>query len=275
MPLEITKLYIYPIKSLAGITLNEVQVEFKGLAHDRRWMLVDENHGHITQRTHPVMALLQPAIEDAQMTITHKHKPEVSFSFKLDESLSELLTVTVWDDTCEAHEVSAAASAWFSEQLGLNCKLVKMPEGFIRPTDPDFSATAEDKVSFADGYPMLIFDEASVAMIREKSGEAIYEDRFRGNIIFKGGHAHVEDELKRFSINGLDFYGSKPCTRCVLTTVDQDTAKKGKEPLKTLATYRMIDNKIKFGQNVIPLQEGTIKVGDPITVKETTEPIRF
>ena len=275
MQLEITKLLIYPIKSLAGIALDEAKVERKGLAHDRRWMLVDNDHGHITQRTHPVMALLQPAIEGGRMTITHKQKPEVQFSFGLEEVVNELLTVTVWGDTCEAYEVSAEASAWFTKQLGSACKLVKMPEEFVRPTDPDFSATADDKVSFADGYPLLIFDEASVALIREKSGAAIYEDRFRGNIIFKGGHAHIEDELKRFSINHLDFYGSKPCTRCVLTTVNQDTAEKGKEPLKTLATYRLIDNKIKFGQNVIPLNEGTIQVGDHIIVKETTEPIRF
>lgn len=275
MEMVVTEINIYPIKSLGGISLTEALVEPKGLQYDRRWMLVDQNMRHMTQREFKIMALLQPEIKEGRIHITHKQDPEINFSFSTTESLTDTLSVTVWDDTCEANEVSAEASAWFSSVLGIPCQLVKMPEDFMRPTQPEFSASANDHVSFADGYPMLIFDEASIALISEKSGEDIPANRFRANVIFKGGHAHIEDELKRFSIGELAFYGAKPCTRCVLTTIDQDTAVKGKEPLKTLSTYRRVDNKIKFGMNVIPVDLGTIKVGDRITVKETTGPIAF
>lgn len=275
MTLQVSQLIIYPVKSLAGISLETSKVESRGLQHDRRWMLVNAQHGHLTQRQHPVMALLQPGIQGDTLHIRHKHKPELNISFEMGAHLSERLSVTVWDDTCEAYEVSESVSKWFGDILGISCKLVYMPDDSIRPTDQEFSATAADKVSFADGYPILIFDEASMDQLHKKSGEDIPDNRFRGNIIFKGGHAHIEDELKRFSINEIDFHGAKTCTRCIMTTIDQDTAKGGQEPLKTLATYRKIDNKIKFGQNVIPLQEGTISVGDEIAVKETTEPIAF
>ena len=275
MELVVTEINIYPIKSLGGISLNEALVEPKGLQYDRRWMLVDKNMRHMTQREFKNMALLQTEIKEGRIHISHKQKPEISFSFSATEFLPESFQVTVWDDTCQANEVSVEASAWFSEVLDTPCQLVKMPEDFVRPTEPEYSASENDHVSFADGYPMLMFDEASVNLISEKSGEEIPANRFRANVIFKGGHAHIEDELKRFSIGDLEFYGAKVCTRCILTTIDQDTAVRGKEPLKTLSTYRKIDNKIKFGMNVIPVDLGTIKVGDRITIKETTEPIAF
>ena len=275
MELVVSEIIIYPIKSLGGIALQEAKVEAKGLQYDRRWMLIDPEGHQMTQRKFKTMALLQPEIREGLMHITHKQKPELSFSFSLDEFLPETLEAHTWETTCEAQEVSKAASAWFSEVLGMPCQLVRMPEAYVRPTDPDFSATENDRVSFADGFPILIFDEASVALISEKAGEDIPANRFRANIITKGGHAHVEDELKRFSIGELDFFGAKPCTRCVLTTIDQATAQAGAEPLKTLATYRKTGNKIKFGLNVIPLREGIIRVGDALTIKETEEPIAF
>ena len=275
MALHVSQLTIYPIKSLAGIQLNEVLVEKKGFQHDRRWMLVNEEKQHMTQREFKLMALLQPEIDSGVMHITHKQDTSIRFSFETSQHLPERLTVTVWGDECEAHEVSKEASAWFSQVIGTPCRLVYMPDDFVRPTEPDFSASAGDQVSFADGYPIMLFDEASVELISEKSGQEIPINRFRPNIVTRGGHAHIEDELKRFSIGELDFHGAKPCSRCVLTTIDQDTAEQGKEPLKTLATYRQVDQKIKFGMNVIPMSLGTIRVGDVLTVKETVEPIAF
>lgn len=275
MVLHVSQLTIYPIKSLSGIQLDEVFVEKKGFQHDRRWMLVNEQGQHITQRKFGLMALLQPKIEGNMMHITHKQDASLRFSFDMSWHLPERLKVTVWGDECEVHEVSKEASAWFSRVMGTPCQLVYMPEDFVRLADPKFSASPEDQVSFADGYPILLFDEASVALISEKSGQEIPVNRFRPNIVTRGGHAHVEDELKRFSIGGLDFYGAKPCSRCVMTTIDQETAEKGKEPLKTLSTYRMAGRGIKFGMNVIPLSRGIIRVGDAITVKETVEPLAF
>lgn len=276
MELTVTQLNIYPVKSLAGISLKASKVEARGLAYDRRWMLIDEQNLFISQRKFPEMALLQPSIANGSMTISHKNNRVESFSFQLDETIGEPIPVTTWDDTCLALEVSKEASAWFSKTLGGSCRLVYMPDNSIRPADPRYAITEDDKVSFADGYPILMFDEASVEQIVKKSGVPIPLNRFRGNIIFKGGHAHVEDEFKVFEINGLTFHGVKPCARCIMTTIDQQKAEiTSKEPLKTLATYRKAGHKILFGQNVIPPTEGTVAVGDIIHVKEMGKPITF
>lgn len=276
MELTVTQLNIYPVKSLAGISLTESKVEARGLQYDRRWMLVDEQNLFMSQRKHKEMVLLQPSIANGSMTITHRNQRVAPFSFRLDEQTGEAIPVTTWDDTCPALEVSAEASAWFSEVLGTSCKLVQMPDNSIRPADPRYAISKDDKVSFADGYPILIFDEASIDFLAQKSGESILANRFRGNIIFKGGHANIEDELKVFEINGLTYHGVKPSARCIMTTIDQQTGEiTSKEPLKTLATYRKVDNKIKFGQYVIPPASGKVAVGDIIQIKEMNEPIAF
>lgn len=276
MELTVTQLNIYPVKSLAGISLSKSNVEARGLQYDRRWMLVDEQNQFMTQRNHKEMVLLQPSIADRSMTITHRQGRVAPFSFRLEEMTGEDLAVTTWDDTCPAVEVSAEASAWFSKVLDTPCRLVHMPEHSIRPADPRYAISEDDKVSFADGYPILMFDEASVDLVAQKSGESIPLNRFRGNIIFKGGHAHIEDELKVFEINGLTYHGVKPCARCIMTTIDQQTSEiRSKEPLKTLATYRKAGNKIKFGQNIIPPASGKVAVGDIIHIKEMSEPIAF
>ncbi|MCE7992224.1 MAG: MOSC domain-containing protein [Roseivirga sp.] len=276
MQLTVTQLNIYPIKSLAGIALAKSKVEARGLQYDRRWMLIDEQNLFISQRKFPEMALLQPSIAVDTMTIHHRNDRVPPFSFKLSETSGESIAVTTWDDTCPALEVSVAASVWFSEVLGTSCKLVQMPEDSVRPADPRYAISEDDKVSFADGYPILMFDEASIELLAEKSGVAIPLNRFRGNIIFKGGSAHIEDELKVFEINGLTYHGVKPCARCIMTTIDQEKGQTaGKEPLKTLATYRKVGHKILFGQNLIPAGKGSIAVGDTIHIKEMTEPIAF
>lgn len=276
MQLRVTQLNIYPIKSLAGIALAESNIEARGLQYDRRWMLIDDQNLFMSQRKFPEMALLQPSIAGGTMTISHQNDRVSPFSFELGETIGGSIDVTTWDDTCPALEVSTEASAWFSQVLDTSCRLVHMPDDSIRPADPRYAVSQGDKVSFADGYPILIFDETSVKLLSEKSGIPIPSNRFRPNIIIKGGHAHIEDEMKVFEINGLTFHGVKPSARCIMTTIDQQTGKiTSKEPLKTLATYRKVDNKIKFGQNVIPAGKGTIAVGDTIHIKEMIEPIAF
>lgn len=275
MKLTVTQIHVYPVKSLAGISLTQSKVERRGLQYDRRWMLINDQNRFLSQRDFPQMALLQPAIADGNMTIGHKYKDIAPITFPLDLYSKNRLTVTIWHDTCTAAEVSAEVSAWFSKVLDAPCRLVYMPDDSLRFVEPEHAVAQGDHVSFADGYPILMFDEASVALITEKAGEEIPENRFRGNIIFRGGHAHIEDEISVFEINGDTYHGIKPCTRCIMTTIDQQRATGGPEPLKSLASYRKVNNKIKFGQNVIPPASGTIALGDTITVKEMTEPVTF
>jgi uncharacterized protein len=268
--LTISELYIYPIKSLAGIVKETVEITNTGFKHDRRWMLVDENNMFLSQRTHPQMALLQPIETEAGIVVAHKKNPLKSIKIPFYNEGKATIMVSIWDDICEAIEVSAICSQWFSDMLQINCKLVYMPNETKRLVDKRY-ATNNEVTSFSDGYPILMIAQASLDNLNTKLIDAIPMNRFRANIVFTGGHAHIEDEMELFSINGLDFLGVKPCSRCVITTINQQNSEKGKEPLKTLATYRTKNNKIYFGQNVLQQQNGFISLGNEIEIKKKKE----
>ncbi|MFD2582267.1 MOSC domain-containing protein [Pedobacter vanadiisoli] len=262
----LSEINIYPIKSLGGISLQEAKLEERGLQYDRRWMLVDEEGIFITQRKHFELALLQVNIHDGKLSVSHKTLPEQSISFSLDEDTGERISVLIWNDTATALEVNKTVSDWFSDFLKLKVKLVKMPETEKRLVDRDY-ATNNEIVSFADGYPCLIIGQSSLDGLNEKLLAPILMDRFRPNFVFTGGEPHIEDSFKAFYIGGILFSAVKPCARCVLTTIDQQTGQKGQEPLRTLASYRTAGKKIMFGQNLLHQQTGVISVGDELVVK--------
>jgi uncharacterized protein len=273
--LKVSHLYIYPIKSLAGIAKETVEIANTGFKYDRRWMLIDENNIFLSQRTHPQMALLQPTETKEGIVVTHKNNPLQSINIPFYNEGKSTIQVTIWDDVCEAVEVSTLCSNWFSEMLQINCKLVYMPDETKRLVDKRYAANNE-VTSFSDGYPILIIGQASLDTLNTKLDHPIPMNRFRPNIVFTGGHAHIEDEMESFTINDINFLGVKPCARCVMTTIDQQNIEKGKEPLKTLATYRTKNNKIYFGQNILQQQNGHITIGEDIhivTRKENFIPI--
>jgi uncharacterized protein len=270
--LQISELYIYPIKSLGGIAKETVEITNTGLKHDRRWMLVDDNNMFLSQRTHPAMALLQPAETDTSIVVTHKNNPTQSITIPFYNEGKEMIQVTIWDDVCEAVEVSTSCSNWFSDMLQMNCKLVYMPDETMRLVDKRYAINNEI-TSFSDGYPILMIGQASLDNLNTKLSEIIPMNRFRPNIVFTGGHAHIEDEMELFTINDIQFLGVKLCSRCVMTTINQQSSAKGKEPLKTLATYRTKNNKIYFGQNVLQQQNGSIAVGEAIQIITSKESI--
>lgn len=267
--LKITDLWIYPIKSIAGIQLTQAKVEKRGLQYDRRWVLADEQGTFVHQRDYPEMALLQPEINGDTMTIRHKTKEVAPMSFSMSEPTSTPIDVTVWDDTCAAKPVDKEADQWFSQIIGKNVRLLYMHEDSVRQADQRYAIETTDKVSFADGYPVLIISEASLGLLNSKTDEHIPMNRFRGNIIVSGAQAHEEDRLRKITIGEVEMYGVKPCARCIMTTIDVDTAQKGKEPLKSLATYRKLGHKILFGENFIPGNEGQVMVGDTLEILES------
>lgn len=266
--LIITALYIYPIKSLAGIEVPKAKVESRGFQHDRRFMLVDENNQFITQRNHAKMALLQPELTATEIIVRHKAEDINPLKISLDEPNTSPEMVTIWDDTCPAKPVSSKADEWFSTVLGMKCRLMYMHDESIRQADQRYAIKETDKVSFADGYPYLMISEESLAQLNEKLDEPIDMRRFRPSIVFKGGKPHEEDEIRKVFCNGIEMYGVKPCARCVMTTVNPDTSEKGKEPLKTLSIYRQIGSKILFGENFIATSGGELKVGYLLKVLE-------
>ena len=261
--LRLSALYIYPIKSLGGIALSEARVTNRGLAHDRRWMLVDEQQQAITQRQVPAMALLQPVITGDSLQVYRRDRSDVAFTFPLQPPTSQRVTVQVFEDVCQAVPVGAEADVWFSQQLGVACQLVYMPDDSLRPVDEQYAQHGE-VTSFSDGYPLLVIGQASLDHLNERLENPLPMDRFRPNLVFTGGEAHAEDQWHDFSTGEAAFTVAKPCARCVVTTIDQQTAARGKEPLKTLSTYRQQDHKILFGQYVLVKQEGSVMVGEAI-----------
>jgi uncharacterized protein len=267
----VSELYIYPIKSLGGIQLNEVQLTDRGFQHDRRWMLVDANNRFLTQREQANMALLQTALVSNGIEVYYKKKPaeKITIPFLFDPK--EKITVTVFADRCEAVTINDEIDEWFSRYLQIPCKLVYMPDGSLRKVDSHYAKKESDITAFSDGYPVLMLSKESLTELNSRLPEALPMNRFRPNLVIEEVKAFEEDGMEHFTINEIDFYGVKLCARCVITTINQQTIEKGKEPLKTLATYRMKNNKIYFGQNVIAATAGKIKIGDTITIQKKAE----
>lgn len=265
--LTISELYIYPVKSLGGISLTTAQLTDRGFEYDRRWMLVDENNQFISQREAPTMALLKVQVTAAGLLIKNTTIAGTELLVPFQPEISETEMVTVWSNRCRAQRVSDAADAWFTRQLGRPCKLVYMPDATHRYVDGRYAHNKEI-TSFSDGYPLLLISQASLDDLNSRLAAPLPMDRFRPNIVFSGGTPFLEDLMATFTINDITFNSVKPCARCVMTTIDQQTAQTAKEPLKTLSTYRMKNNKVLFGQNLLYRGNGVISVGDTITIHE-------
>lgn len=260
MLLTITGLYIYPVKSLGGISLQQASVSDRGLTFDRRWMLVGEDQVFLSQRSHPEMALLQPEIRDDGLVIRNQKHETISI---LPREEGDRLKVQVWDDVCEAVVYDQPVNEWFSDQLGMSAQLVYMPRASKRQVDPRY-AKQNELVGFADGYPFLMISEESLEDLNSRLDQPVRMDRFRPNIVVEGGAAFQEDLIRSFRAGGMTFLGVKPCARCQVVTIDQQTGLATKEPLNTLATYRRAGHKVLFGMNLLHQGEGILQVGEPL-----------
>lgn len=267
----ISQLYIYPVKSLGGFEVQSAQLTDRGLQYDRRWMVVDSNNNFLTQRVHPSMSLLQAAIVNNELIIYNKNNIADKISTVLQPAPAATSKVIVWDDVCQAQYVSAKADEWLSAKLNMPCRLVYMPDSEKRKVDSQY-ALQDEVTSFSDGYPVLIIGQASLDDLNKRMPEPLPMDRFRPNIVFTGGLPYDEDTMEHILVNNINLYGVKLCARCVLTTINQTTALKAKEPLQTLASYRMKNSKIYFGQNILYKQTGNIKVGHVIETLKSKPP---
>ncbi|QCR23646.1 MOSC domain-containing protein [Pontibacter sp. SGAir0037] len=264
----LTEINIYPIKSLGGISLQEAQIEDRGLRYDRRWMLVDETGRFLSQRQHGIMALLQVHLQDEGLLVTHKHEKYTPLLIPFSPKTEERVQVSVWDDTCEAVIVAAEANEWFTNVLQMPARLVYMPLDTKRKVDERY-AFEEEVVSFADGYPFLMIGQASLDDLNLRLAEPVPMNRFRPNLVFSGGTPFIEDTWDEFSIGEAAFRAAKPCARCVVVTINQETGNKSAEPLKTLATFRQKNNKIMVGQNLLLTKGSKVMVGDKVDVVTT------
>lgn len=263
--LTLTQIWVYPIKSLGGISLRSAKVMAKGLQYDRRWMLVDSTKQFLTQRVHPKMALFKMSLVDGTLKIDFKGN---SIFVAPNHKSTGLFDAQIWDDSVSVFEVSKAHSIWFSEHLGIECQLVQFPEENARRVDPEY-VSSEEHVSLADAYPFLIIGQSSMDDLNKRMGRDLSIKRFRPNFVFTGGEPYEEDRWKDITIGSTRFIGVKPCSRCVLPTVDPETGEKGAEPTRTLATYRKIGSNVYFGQNLIAIDHNEVHVGDRITLKQS------
>ena len=256
----VKEIYIYPIKSLAAISCEQAFAEEMGFENDRRWMLINAENLHVTQREHPILSQFYPQISDGKISITfegHQHE------FSVNEQLDESINTKVWEDKSEVVEVNKTTSKWFSERLGFECKLVKIIKSGDRKHES--SRLKETfNVSLADGYPYLLIGTESVDFLNEKLADKITVLRFRPNIVISSQTPHEEDDFNIFKIGEVQFKNVKPCGRCIMVNNDPQKGIVKKEPLKTLSKYRNVNNSVLFGTNIVSLNSGLIKVGDEI-----------
>lgn len=236
--MNLSEINIYPIKSLGGISLNESVAEDRGLSLDRRWMLVNEKGDFFTQREFPKMATLKVLIADDNLQISVENN---SINIPFQPTTNDKIKVKVWQSRCDAILYDDAVNSWFSDVLQTNCQLVQMPESTQRKVSSYYAIRKfQDVVSFADGYPVLLIGENSLNDLNEKLEKPIPMNRFRPNLVVKDSEAFAEDNWKKIRIGEAIFHLVKPCARCVMTTIDQEKGiSDGKEPLKTLAKFRL------------------------------------
>ncbi len=263
MRITLSQINIYPIKACRGISLPQWEIEPRGFRHDRRWMLVDDTGLQITQRDFAQLTFVTVSLHDGYLRVMAPYMEELIVPFAV--STSTHIPIVVWNDGVEAVPVSNEASEWFSEYLGTSCTLVVMTERSVRFVNRQY-AVDNDIVSFADAFPFLLLSEESLADLNARLPSPVPMKRFRPNLVVKGCEPFAEDGWKEITIGQARFHVVKPCARCTVPTIDTETGVKGTEPLRTLATYRSVDNKVLFGQNVIPGGVGSVNVGDEVQV---------
>jgi hypothetical protein len=265
---QISALYIYPIKSCGGIPVEAASVERRGLQFDRRFMLVDSNGRFLTQRQRPQMALLATAIDGDELIVSRPDGAELRLP--LSPAFGRTLRVKVWRSKLDASAADPAVDAWFSEYIGHAVTLVYMSDSQRRPVSRQRATQPDDEVSFADGAPILLTSEGSLAALNARLDKPVSMRRFRPNIVVDSESAFVEDRWKRIRIAETMLEPAWACARCRMTTVDPDTGVPDShgEPLSTLREFRRDGPGIMFGQNVLVRGDGMLRIGDAIEVLE-------
>jgi uncharacterized protein YcbX len=264
--ITLSNLTYYPIKACRGFDVAASYVERMGLEHDRRMMVVTPEGGFLTQREYPRLALVTPTLKNDSVTLSAPDFDSIQFGIQKSGTPT---SVNIWKSKgVSAIDQGDESAQWFSDWLGVSVRLVHVDERYKRKLNPDYAVSAEDHTGFADGYPILIISEASLQDLNSKLESALPMNRFRPNIIVKNCEPFAEDTWKRVKIGDIEMALVKPCPRCVVTTIDKETLQKNKEPLKTLSTYRNQEGGAMFGMNVIPLNEGEIKVGMSLEILE-------
>ncbi len=257
--ITIASLIYYPIKACRGFEVDETHVERMGLENDRRMMVVTPQGHFLTQREYPRLALVTPSLSEGKLTLSAPGAD--SLTIQIQKS-GPTRPVDIWrSQGVQAVDQGELAAGWFSDWLGAEVRLVHFAQGYLRKVNKQYAIQEDDHTGFADGYPILLASEELLANLNARLDVPVPMDRFRPNLVVRGVEPFAEDTWSRICIGGLEMAVVKPCARCVVTTIDKQTLERSKEPLKTLASYRKGLGGALFGQNVIPLNQGRLRLG--------------
>jgi uncharacterized protein len=246
----VQELNIYPVKSCRGIPLQSAKLVQTGLQWDRHWMIIDATGSFITQRTHPQLARLQPAIEGESLVLRQEGFSPLQVPL---EPRGESLQVIVWKDRCTALDQGDEAGQWLSDAIKDSVRLVRVPTAIDRMANAQYAGPDPQPVTFVDGFPILVTNRASLDDLNQRMPEALPMARFRPNIVLEDLPAFAEDRIAALRIGNVTLRLVKPCTRCVITSTDQQTGERGANPLPYLRKFRFDKSLlgVTFGENAV------------------------
>lgn len=267
---SLSELYRYPVKSTAYEALESVNLDALGLEGDRRWMVVEASNGRfLTQRLLPQMGRIEARWQEGFAALRLRAPGMDDLLVNVPGRDENLRGVLIWRDMLQVPDAGDAAAQWLSAFLGRDVRLVQMPEQRARQVDTAYAEPGEH-VHFADGFPLLLIGQGSLDDLSAKVGLPLEMLRFRPNLVVTGAEPFAEDGWKRIRIGDVTFKVAKPCSRCILTTIDPHTGERDatREPLATLLGYRNVNGEAMFGQNLIALNSGALRVGMDVEVLE-------
>ena len=262
----VQSLWLYPLKSARGIPLREMPLHARGPAGDRRWMLIDDRGVMLSQRDLPRMVLIDVEISADALSCSAPGMPPICVSIPLPGSTPRL-TARLFDNDVDVQLAADSAHTWFTRFLGASCRLVYQPDDAFRQVNRIYARKGVG-VSLADGFPLLLIGQGSLDDLNRRLAVPVEMRRFRPNLVVAGSEPFAEDTWRRIRVGDVEFSLAKPCARCSIPAVDPDTAAVGKEPTRTLATFRRRNSDIFFGWNLVAAAPGTLRIGDPVTVLE-------
>jgi uncharacterized protein YcbX len=247
----VQELNIYPLKSGRGISCERVELAPTGFRWDRHWMLVNAQGRFLSQRSHPVLARIKTAISATDFTLQVDDMTPLVLPL---EPRGEITAVQVWNDLCDGFDQGDAATAWASQVIGEPVRVVRMPAHPRRMASAKYAGPQPVPVSFTDGFPVLVCNRASLEALNRRMPAAVGMERFRPNLVLEGLPAFAEDRIAALRIGAVTLNLVKPCTRCVITSMDQRTGAASTNPLPVLKEFRM-DRElhgVTFGENAVP-----------------------
>ena len=265
--MHLSYLATYPIKSCYRVEADIAEVEPWGLAGDRRWIVVDEAAKLVTQRDWPALGRVRPRYSNLGLVLEARGAAALEVPYP-SAGTTDIKHFHQWIAATSAGDV---ANDWISQVIERPVRLFYLDDPTRRAVDPQY-AGPDDRVSFADGYPLLLANEASLRAVNdwlaEDGDEPVEMTRFRPNVVVSGATAWAEDDWigRRITIGDVAFRVPKPCDRCVLTTIDPETGEKGRQPLRVLGKHRRFGRGLLFGVNLIPDARGKIAIGDEVNL---------